>query len=409
MKCRNCSTLLEHVVIDLGSAPLSNAYLSNITIRRPERWFPLRVLVCQKCWLVQAEAYSRAADIFNDEYAYFSSFSETWLRHSRAFQKKITREIGLDADSFVVEIASNDGYLLQYFLEAGVPCLGVEPTASTANAARAKGITTLEVFFTSSVAEKIRDEHGPANLIVGNNVLAHVPDPRDFLDGVAALLAKGGVATFEFPHLLNLLAFNQFDTIYHEHFSYFSVAAVQDLLERSNLKLVRIEELDTHGGSLRIYATPAPDGRMDPDPSVDEMLARERQAGLDSLRTYASLQAMADRAKDDLVTFLIDAKRHGKSVVGYGAAAKGNTLLNYAGVKSDLLPLVVDRNPNKVGKFLPGSRIPIQPVGDLDSRAPDFILVLPWNLKDEVAEQLSELLARGARIVTAVPTLKVHN
>lgn len=409
MKCRNCSAPLNHVVIDLGSAPLSNAYLTNITLRRPEKWFPLRVFVCETCWLVQAEAYSRAAEIFNDEYAYFSSFSETWLQHSQSFQKEISQELSLNSHSLVVEIASNDGYLLQYFAREGIPCLGIEPTASTANAARAKGIETLEVFFDSIIAQKVRDDHGPADLIVANNVLAHVPDPLDFLQGVVVLLSENGIASFEFPHLLNLLTMNQFDTIYHEHFSYFSVTAVKNLLERAGLRLVRVEEITTHGGSLRIYASPAQNKGVSATPSVDIMLSREHQAGLDSIMAYTDLQETANRAKDELLTFLIEAKQQGKTVVGYGAAAKGNTLLNYAGVKPDLLPFVVDRNPSKVGKFLPGSRIPIRPVSDLNSTALDYILVLPWNLKDEVADQLGEHLAGGTKLVTAVPRLEFHN
>lgn len=394
-------------MIDLGSSPLSNAYLTNITLRRPEKWFPLRVLVCEVCWLVQAESYSRAAEIFNDEYAYFSSFSETWLQHSRTFQERVTRELNLDMSSFVVEIASNDGYLLQYFAEAGIPCLGIEPTASTANAARAKGIRTFEVFFDSSVAQVIRDDHGPADLVVGNNVLAHVPDPLDFLQGVALLLSEHGVASFEFPHLRNLLTLNQFDTIYHEHFCYFSVTAVRSLLERSGLRLTRIEEIPTHGGSLRVYASAADSDRHTIEPSVETILSRERQAGMDSIEAYAGLQETADRAKDGLLTFLVNAKRQGKTVAGYGAAAKGNTLLNYAGVKADLLPFVVDRNPNKVGKFLPGSRIPIRAVSHLQSQRIDYVLILPWNLKDEIASQVREHLPEGAKFVTAVPKLEI--
>lgn len=409
MKCRNCSAPLDHVVVDLGSAPLSNAYLTNVTLRRPEKWFPLRVLVCETCWLVQAEAYSRAAEIFNDEYAYFSSFSETWLQHSQAFQKEVMRELGLNSDSFVVEIASNDGYLLQYFARDGIPCLGIEPTASTANAARAKGIETLEVFFDSTIAQKVRDDYGPADLIIGNNVLAHVPDPLDFLQGVGLLLSEDGVASFEFPHLLNLLTLNQFDTIYHEHFSYFSVTAVKNLLERAGLSLVRVEEVTTHGGSLRIFAALRSDKGPDGTPALKLLLAREHQAGLDSIEAYTDLQEAANRAKDELLTFLIEAKQKGQIVVGYGAAAKGNTLLNYAGVKPDVLPLVVDRNPNKVGKFLPGSRIPIRPVSDLDSIGIDYILVLPWNLKDEIASQLTKHLNGGAQLVTAVPFLEFHS
>ena len=408
VKCCNCSSSLEKVVIDLGSAPLSNAYLTNDRLDSPETWFPLRVLVCEKCWLVQAEAYSQPAEIFSEEYAYFSSFSETWLQHARAFQKEITDDLNLGSGSFVVEIASNDGYLLQNFTQGGIPCLGIEPTASTAGAARAKGIPTLEVFFDSTVAQDIREQYGSANLVVANNVLAHVPDPLDFLRGVAYLLSDDGIASFEFPYILNLLALNQFDTIYHEHFSYLSLTAVHNLLERSGLELLRVQEIPTHGGSLRIHASPVKRNHARAEQSVQDMLDLERRAGLYSISTYMNLQESADRVKDDLLTFLIDAKRQGKTVVGYGAAAKGNTLLNFAGVKADLLPFVVDRNPNKIGKFLPGSRIPIVHEDRLMQERPDFILVLPWNIADEIERQLSYTRDWGTRFVRSIPKLEVR-
>lgn len=408
MKCRSCSATLTKTVIDLGSAPLSNALLTSTTLRSPESWYPLRVLVCHMCWLVQVEEYSNSAEIFSSEYTYFSSFSESWLRHSREFQEQITSEMALSADSFVVEIASNDGYLLQYFVEADIPCLGIEPTASTAAAAEERGIPTRRLFFDTATAQTIRDEYRAANLIVGNNVLAHVPDPLDFLQGVRLLLDENGIATFEFPHLLSLVQENQFDTIYHEHFSYFSIIALQSLLERSGLTLVRVKELSTHGGSLRLYTMRSSSPSAIVTPSVERIITLERAAGLDSIEAYSRLQKTAEQIKDDLLAFLIEAKRLGKRVLGYGAAAKGNTLLNYAGVKSDLLPLVVDKNPFKIGKYLPGSRIPVLSEAAILRERPDFILVLPWNLLDEVSEQLSFTRRWGAQFVRAIPEVEVR-
>ncbi len=407
MKCRNCGAKLDLVLIDLGSAPLSNAYLTPITLRRPEKWFPLRVLVCESCWLVQAEAYSRAAEIFNDEYAYFSSFSDEWMRHSRQYVNDVSEEFAIGESSFVVEVASNDGYLLKNFVDSNIPCLGIEPTASTAAAARSKGVPTLERFFGEELAAEIIAGHGHADLVAANNVLAHVPEPRDFLNGVSALLADDGVATFEFPHLMNLVQQNQFDTIYHEHFAYLSFTAAVDLMTRSRLTVFRVQELTTHGGSLRVFTQPTGRGTLRIEASVDELLRRESDANMLSVQFYAGFQANGNRIKNDFLQFLLEAARDGKRVAGYGAAAKGNTLLNFAGVKADLIEFVVDRNPAKQGKFLPGSRIPIVDEPNLSQHRPDFIVVFPWNLRTEVVEQLGYVRDWGTQFVFAVPELEV--
>jgi len=407
MKCRNCGTTLEMVLIDLGSSPLSNAYLTTITLRRPEKWFPLRVLVCQKCWLVQAEAYSRAAEIFNDEYAYFSSFSDAWMTHSQEYFEYVREQYQLDSSSFVLEVASNDGYLLQHFVGAGIPCLGVEPTASTAAAAKAKGVTTIERFFGEDLAREIVGEQGRADLWIGNNVLAHVPDPQDFLNGVRTSLKDTGVATLEFPHLMNLIEGCQFDTIYHEHFTYLSFSATADLMQRSGLEIFRVDDLPTHGGSLRVFVRIASKGATPIEASVQDLMDRELQAGILSADYYTGFQEKAIKVKDDFLRFLLDAKANGNSVAGYGAAAKGNTLLNYGGVASDAIRFVVDRNPSKQGKYLPGSRIPIVAEDVLKANKPDFIIVFPWNIKIEVMEQLSYAREWGAQFVTAVPRLEI--
>jgi len=395
------------VLIDLGSSPLSNAYLTTITLRRPEKWFPLRVLVCQKCWLVQAEAYSRAAEIFNDEYAYFSSFSDAWMTHSQEYFEYVREQYQLDSSSFVLEVASNDGYLLQHFVGAGIPCLGVEPTASTAAAAKAKGVTTIERFFGEDLAREIVGEQGRADLWIGNNVLAHVPDPQDFLNGVRTSLKDTGVATLEFPHLMNLIEGCQFDTIYHEHFTYLSFSATADLMQRSGLEIFRVDDLPTHGGSLRVFVRIASKGATPIEASVQDLMDRELQAGILSADYYTGFQEKAIKVKDDFLRFLLDAKANGNSVAGYGAAAKGNTLLNYGGVASDAIRFVVDRNPSKQGKYLPGSRIPIVAEDVLKANKPDFIIVFPWNIKIEVMEQLSYAREWGAQFVTAVPRLEI--
>jgi hypothetical protein len=407
MICRNCEAPLDLVLIDLGSAPLSNAYLTEETLHRPEQWFPLRVLVCEQCWLVQAEAHSHPTEIFNEDYAYFSSFSDAWMAHARKYVIDATAEFVLDGGSFVVEVASNDGYLLKNFVDAGVPCLGIEPTASTATAARALGVPTVEGFFSVALSTEIIQSYGRADLIVANNVLAHVPEPHDFLDGIRLMLADSGVVTFEFPHLMNLIQQNQFDTVYHEHFAYFSLTAAVDLLARSGLDVFRVQEIPTHGGSLRVYAQRADQGWRAAETSVAELFVREREAEMLSPDFYRGLQEHANVVKNNFLRFLLDAAASGKTVAGYGAAAKGNTLLNFAGVGPDLIQFVVDRNPAKQGKFLPGSRIPILGEGALLEARPDYIVILPWNLQAEVVNQLSYARSWGAHFVIAVPRLLI--
>lgn len=395
------------MLVDLGSAPPSNAYLTSVTLRRPEKHFPLRVFVCEQCWLVQAEDYSRAAELFNDEYAYFSSFSAAWLEHSRAYTDLVVERFGINKDSFVVEVASNDGYLLQFFKDRSIPCLGIEPTSSTASAARLKGIDTLEKFFGIDLATELVESGKRANLMAANNVLAHVPEINDFVTGFQILLADDGVATFEFPHLMKLIAEHQFDTIYHEHFSYLSFTTVCDIFEKCGLTVFDVQDLSTHGGSLRVFAQRTDTGRHSVTESVSDLKELERSLGMKSQAFYEGFQNVADRVKDDFVDFLIDAKRQGKSVFAYGAAAKGNTLLNYAGVRGDLISAVVDRNPAKQGKFLPGSRIPIVSENELKTSKPDFVVILPWNLRTEVMLQLDYVKEWNGAFVTAVPQLEI--
>ena len=394
-------------LIDLGSAPPSNAYLTKLTMRRPEKWFPLKVLVCESCWLVQAEAYSRAAELFNDEYAYFSSFSAIWLAHAEQYLQAVVQRFGLNNSSHVVEVASNDGYLLQYVRQRGIPCLGIEPTAGTAAAARLKGIETLEEFFGVDLAQRLADRGRQADLMVANNVLAHVPDINDFVKGFAILLKPHGVATFEFPHLMQLIEQKQFDTIYHEHFSYLSFRTVHQIFRTNGLSVFDVEELDTHGGSLRVFAQRSDAGTQAVSGKVAHLLEREAAAGMNKAAYYRGFQEQANKVKNDFLVFLLEAARQGKTVAAYGAAAKGNTLLNYAGIRPDLLPYVVDKNPNKQGKYLPGSRIPIVSEDHLRKQRPDYVVILPWNLKAEIMEQLSYVRDWGGRFVTAVPELQI--
>ena len=405
MNCRHCSTPLSLPLVDLGSAPPSNAYLTAETLQAPETWYPLRVLVCERCWLVQTQDFARAEDLFDAHYAYFSSYSNTWLAHAERYVAAMVDRFGLSAASHVVEIAANDGYLLQYVQARGIPCTGVEPTAGTAAAARAKGIPIMEDFFGVRLAEVLAAAGRQADLAVANNVLAHVPDINDFVNGVARLLKPQGVATFEFPHLLRLIAETQFDTIYHEHFSYLSLTAVAPIFETNGLAVFDVEELPTHGGSLRVFAQRLDVGAHPRQARVDQLLLREREAHLDSPVGYSGFQPKTDRIKNDFLRFLLDAERQGKTVAAYGAAAKGNTLLNYAGARPDLLPYVVDRNPAKQGKYLPGSRIPIVGEEHLGRTRPASIIVLPWNLTGEIARQLDYTRQWGARFVTAVPML----
>jgi SAM-dependent methyltransferase len=406
MKCRHCQTELQDTFIDLGFSPPSNAYLKAEDLRRPETYYPLKVMVCRQCWLVQTEDYTHYDQLFDTEYAYFSSTSTTWLEHAARYVDMIAARLALGAKSLVVELAANDGYLLQYVQQKGIPCLGVEPTKSTADAARAKGIPIVEEFFGVALGKRLRESHGAADLIAANNVLAHVPDINDFVGGMAALLAPQGTVTVECPHLLNLIAQSQFDTIYHEHFSYLSLVAVERVMRSQGLRVYDVEELPTHGGSLRIYACHI-DAGIQATPAVAAMLAREREFGLEDIGAYAGFQHKAEEIKAQLLAFLLEQKRLGKKVLAYGAAAKGNTLLNYSGVHPDLLPLVADAAPSKQDKYMPGSHIPIVSPQRLLQERPDVVLILPWNIKDEVAQQLAEIRNWGGRFAIAVPQLQV--
>lgn len=406
MKCRHCGAEATLTLIDLGSAPPSNAYLTEATLHGPEKWFPLKVVVCEKCWLVQTEDFFRSDELFDADYAYFSGFSNTWLAHCERYVADMVKRFGLGADSHVVEIAANDGCLLQFFNERNIPCTGVEPTASTAAAARGKGIAIVEDFFGVRLASQMAEKGMQADLTVANNVLAHVPDINDFVSGFAILLKPSGIATFEFPYLIQLLDEIQFDTIYHEHFSYLSLTAVNSIFKRNGLEIFDVEKVPTHGGSLRIYSQLRNAGKNHATDNVRELLHSEYTRGITSPGCYSGFQEKADRVKDDLISFLVETKREGKKVVGYGAAAKGNTLLNYAGVRPDLLPYVVDLNPAKQGKYLPGSRIPIVTEGYITAVKPDFVLILPWNIKDEIIKQLSYIRQWNGRFVKFIPALK---
>lgn len=407
MKCRHCGSELHLTFLDLGSAPPSNAYLSETALHAPETWFPLRILVCENCWLVQTEDYAGREALFTQDYAYFSSFSTTWLMHAKAYVEQMVARLALNAKSRVVEVAANDGYLLQYVKQAGIPCYGIEPTASTARAAREKGIDIIERFFGVELANELVQTGKQADLMVANNVLAHVPDINDFVSGFTRLLKPQGVVTFEFPHLLRMVQENQFDTAYHEHYSYLSLTAVQRIFAANGLTVFDVEELPTHGGSLRVFAQRSETGAHERSAAVAGLLETEAQAGMTTPAFYQAFQHQAEKVKDDLVLFLIDAKRRGLKVGAYGAAAKGNTLLNFAGIRPDLLPYVVDKNPAKQNKCMPGSRIPIVDEAHLKADRPDLILILPWNLREEVMAQLAYVREWGGQFVTAVPALEV--
>ncbi len=407
MKCRHCGTPLELVFADLGSAPPSNAYLTKEGLSAPETWYPLRVLACTSCWLVQTEDHAGREELFAHDYAYFSSTSAGWLAHSQKYVSEMTARFGLGPENMVVEVAANDGYLLQYVKTAGIPCYGIEPTASTAAAAREKGIDIEESFFGVELAKRLAAAGRHADLMAANNVLAHVPDINDFVSGFAALLKPGGVATFEFPHLLKLVTENQFDTIYHEHYSYLSLSAVARIFERNGLSLFDVEELPTHGGSLRAFAQRADAGRHEKTARLAALIETERRAGVESEAFYAGFQRRAEKVKDDFTAFLIDAKHKGLKVGAYGAAAKGNTLMNFAGIRPDLIPYVVDKAAAKQGKFMPGSRIPIVAPDHLDADKPDIIVILPWNIREEVMHQLAHARDWGAKFATAVPEMRV--
>ena len=406
MNCRHCHAPLEHVFLDLGTAPPSNAYLAAADLQAPELHFPLKLRVCEHCWLVQTEDYARASELFRDDYAYYSSTSSSWLEHAARYASRITQSLGLGPHSLVIEIASNDGYLLKNFVAAGIPCLGIEPTTGTARAAEALGVPVLREFFGHALGQRLAREERRADLIIGNNVYAHVPDINDFTAGLKAALKPGGTITLEFPHLMRLLEHAQFDTVYHEHFSYLSLKAVRPIFAASGLRVFDVGELPTHGGSLRICGCHERDPRAT-SLAVDALTAEEVRRGLGELATYRAFQARADRIKDDLLVFLIEQKRLGRKMAAYGAAAKGNTLLNYAGVKPDLIPFVCDAAPSKQGKYLPGSRIPILPPAALNERKPDMVLILPWNVADEVLEQHAYIAEWGGRFAVPAPQIRV--
>lgn len=407
MKCRHCGSELHLPFLDLGNAPPSNAYLTEEAVRAPEIWFPLRILVCESCWLVQTEDHAGREALFTQDYAYFSSFSTTWLAHAQRYVDQMVARFGLNASSCVVEVAANDGYLLQYVKQAGIPCYGIEPTTSTASAARGKGIDIVERFFGVELADELVQSGRQADLMAANNVLAHVPDINDFVSGFTRLLKPQGVVTFEFPHLLRMVQENQFDTAYHEHYSYLSLTAVQRIFAANGLTVFDVEELPTHGGSLRVFAQRSDTGAHERSAAVAGLLETEAQAGMTTPAFYQAFQQRAEKVKDDLVLFLIDAKRRGLKMGAYGAAAKGNTLLNFAGIRPDLLPYVVDKNPAKQNKCMPGSRIPIVDEAHLKADRPDLILILPWNLREEVMAQLAYVQEWGGQFVTAVPALEV--
>jgi SAM-dependent methyltransferase len=407
MHCRFCKTKLEHVFIDLINSPASNSFLSASQLNEPEAYYPLKVFTCHNCFLVQVDEYKKSDAIFNNDYVYFSSYSNTWLKHASNYTDKMIARFGFNEASQVIEIASNDGYLLQYFKNKGVPVLGIEPTANTAAVAQEKGIDTVTEFFGVRLAAELASKKMQADLLLGNNVLAHVPDIMDFVKGMQLLLKPSGVITMEFPHLLQLVKNNQFDTIYHEHFSYLSFYTVKQVFESAGLTMFDVEELPTHGGSLRIYAKHAADTTKQVSDAVSQLLQKEIETGLNTLSYYENFQHKALKVKLDLLSFLIEQKRKNKTVCAYGAAAKGNTLLNYCGIKNDLVDFVVDANPHKQNKFLPASHIPVVDESFLKAHKPDYIVILPWNLKDEIVGQLAYVKEWGGRFVIPIPSLEV--
>ena len=406
MLCRFCRAPLSHVFADLDFAPPSNSYLKPEMLNVPEVYYPLKIWTCSGCFLTQIDEFKSHSEIFSADYAYFSSVSSSWVAHAKAFVDKMVSEYALDSHSKVVEIASNDGYLLQFVKERGIPCLGVEPTASTAAAARAKGIETQEIFFGVTAAKKLAEHGWQADLMVANNVLAHVPDINDFIAGFQALLKKEGVASFEFPHLLQLVANNQFDTIYHEHFSYLSLMTVDRMMQANGLKVFHVEELPTHGGSLRVLVTQAEASHPRRD-TVEQVLQKERAAGMMTLAFYTGFQEKIERVRADFLDFLISALAAGKKVAAYGAAAKGNTLLNYCGVKRGMIDFVSDLSPQKQGLLLPGSHIPILPPAEIERRKPDYIIIFPWNIRAEVVKQLVNVREWQGKFVVAIPALEI--
>lgn len=406
--CRFCDAPLRHTFVDLGASPMANSYVEQGHADDPEVLYPLHVYVCERCFLVQLREFESPEKIFGD-YAYFSSYSDSWLAHAKAYVEKVVTQLGLGPMSRVMEIASNDGYLLRYFKEHGIPVLGIEPARNVAEAAQRLDIPTRIQFFGTATARKIVEEGLQADLLIGNNVLAHVPELNDFVVGMKIVLAPDGVITMEFPHLLRLMRENQFDTIYHEHFSYFSFLTAERVFARHGLRLFDVEELPTHGGSLRIYACHADNSEKPSTGRTDSLRNTERSAGLDRLAGYSAFAGEVKETKRRLLDFMTTAKRDGKQVVGYGAPAKGNTLLNYCGIRQDLLEYTVDRNPHKQGRLLPGSRIPIFPPERIPETRPDYILILPWNLKEEIMTQLAAARSWGAKFVVPIPVPTIYS
>ncbi|HVK48264.1 MAG TPA: class I SAM-dependent methyltransferase [Pseudobacter sp.] len=407
MQCRFCKTDLTHVFIDLFNSPASNSFLKQEQLNEPETFYPLKTFTCPKCFLVQVDEYKKSDAIFNSDYVYFSSYSTSWLKHAKAYTEKMIERFGYNEQSKVIEIASNDGYLLQYFLEKKVPVLGIEPTANTAKVAEEKGIESVVEFFGVQLANTLTAKGIKANLLLGNNVLAHVPDIVDFVGGMKILLAADGVITMEFPHLMQLVDNNQFDTIYHEHFSYLSFYTVQQIFAAAGLEMFDVEEIPTHGGSLRIYAHHKEDSTKKVTPNVQVLLDKEKSKGMQGLDYYDNFTQRALKVKLDLMDFLVAQKRAGKKVAAYGAAAKGNTLLNYCGIKSDLIEYAVDANPHKQGKFMPASHIPVVDLEHLKQHQPDFVIILPWNIKEEIVQQLSFIRDWKGQFVVPIPSLQI--
>jgi hypothetical protein len=407
MKCRHCETHLNHIFADLGVSPPSNSYLTSKTINMVEKWYPLRTFVCENCWLVQTEDFVGAEEMFSDDYAYFSSFSKSWLEHAKSYMDGMTSRFKLTSQSNVVEVAANDGYLLQFAQTHKIPCYGIEPTHSTAMAARQKGIDIVEDFFGVDLAYDLKTQGRQADLMIANNVLAHVPNINDFVRGFSILLNEKGVVTFEFPHLLNLVIKKQFDTIYHEHYSYLSLVSVKSIFEANGLDIFDVEELPTHGGSLRIYAQRSDIKNHVVSDAVGDIYEKEVKHKVNTLDFYKDFQKTSEDIKFGLLSFLIEARLNGQKVIAYGAAAKGNTIMNFSGIRSDLICFVVDKNPNKSGKFMPGSHIPIVDEAIIRKEKPEYIIILPWNLKDEIENQLSYIRDWGGKFVVAVPELKI--
>ena len=407
MKCRHCSSELKHTFVDLGISPPSNSYVSKDALEEVEKCYPLKVMVCNHCWLVQTEDFVKVDTMFASDYAYFSSYSTSWLDHAKNYVEKVSSKFYLNSNSMVVEIAANDGYLLQYIKDKNIPCYGIEPTHGTAQVAREKGIEIVEEFFGVDIASRLVKKGRQADLMIANNVLAHVPDINDFVKGFSILLKPNGIATFEFPHVLNLINKNQFDTIYHEHYSYLSFTAVCNIFEFNGLAVFDVEKIPTHGGSLRVYAQLTDFGSNKVNKNVLDLKEKEKRAGINRINTYQGFQEQAEDIKNNFLSFLNKTKIAGHSVVGYGAAAKGSTFLNFAGVRANLLPYVVDKSIAKQDKFMPGSRVPIMNETQLKKDKPDYIVIFPWNIQDEIIDQLTYIREWGGKFVIFIPSMRV--